>query len=59
VLYKVKLGQYRRSATCSQILNVPNGKDRCAFATVEAIALSTSFILLIALYFRYVFMLKC
>jgi hypothetical protein len=50
---------YTRSATWSRIWNVPNEKDRCVIAIAEAITLLTSFILLIALHFRYVFMLIC
>ena len=34
-------------------------KNRCADAIVEVISLSASFILIIALYFHYVFMLIC
>ncbi len=50
---------YSRPATCSQIVNVPNEKDRCVIVIVEAISLLTPFILLIILHFRYVFMLIC
>jgi len=48
---------YRRSATWSQIWDVPNERDRCVTVTVEAITLLTPFILLIVLHFCYVFKL--
>ncbi len=50
---------YSRSVTCCRILNVPDEKDRCTVTISEAKTLSTSFILLISLHFRYVFMLIC
>jgi hypothetical protein len=43
----------------SLALKCHNEKNRCAIGIAEAITLSTSFILLIALHFCYVFMLIC
>ncbi len=40
-------------------LKCPNEIDRCAILITEAITLATSFILLVALHFCYVFMLIC